>query len=539
MNKTANVLRQLTATLTILTVISIAGFFLTRQAHSQISAPAGIAPNNPLVVSESGKQVLQIETEPVRLESLGETIKATGQVLFPSDKTVKISPRLQGRVRQVTVRVGDRVTIGQTLVVLDSVDAAAALTNARQSDNKKLQAAASLERQERLLVLGTPDATQAQASFDQAQARALSANDTLERTKEQARIGGFSEKPLEDAKSALIGANSDLAQAQSDLAQAMRDRERKEKLLEIGVGSKSDLESAENVMQKFNVSVQADHEKAELAKLSLEREKKARSANLYADQQVRSAESDYHQAVLQKEASSRALRLAKASIERDVQQARSDFQAAKADAENAHHVLDLLGHPNSDGSLCILSPLSGIVTERNVNPGQIVDQSQMTPWQMLTICNTDSVWIDSDVYEKDIASIAVGKSVRFKIAALPDREFAGVVRHIAPALDQKTRAIKVRVEMANPGGLLKEGMYAELTLLPDNNNRIRVVPLSAVQKEGESDYVYVVEGKKYVKRPVTLGAQRGGKCVVLKSLREGEIVVTHGALFLSAQEVGG
>jgi cobalt-zinc-cadmium efflux system membrane fusion protein len=531
----ASISRQFVISMGVIVALGAGGFLLTRKAGVAANAadPPSQAPAN--TISETGRRVLEIGTEPVHAEVLEHSIQATGLISFPADQTVKISPRLQGRIRQVFVGVGDRVAAGQILAVLDSVDAAAVLTNARQAANKLRLAKTNLERQRRLYRLGTPDVTQAQASLDQAAARTRFTRDALDRVREQARIGGFTQKPLADAQNDVVAARADLAQAEADLAQAERERDRTARLVEIGIAAKRDLEAAENAVKKAGVTVQADTEKVALHQQSLEREKKAYAANLYADQQVRSAESDYRQAVLQQEAAARTLQLAKAAVLRDLEQSRSDYEAAHVDAENTRRVVTLLGDPGNDGSMRITSPIAGTVVERNVNSGQVVDQSQVTPWQMFIISNTDTVWVDADVYEKDISAIAPGEPVEIRAAALPNRRFMGTVRRIAPSLDPKTRAVKVRSEITNREGLLKDGMFAEVTLRPRHERTALVVPMTAIQHEGDRDYVYVAEGRKYAKRAVQLGTQRDGHCVVENGLRSGERVVTRGAIFLGGE----
>lgn len=529
--------RQILLSLCIVAVLVVVGFALSRQVTPETHAAPAASTTN-VSVSGIGQKVVQIETAPVRAETLAADLHATGQILFSSDQTVKISPRLTGRVRQVYVRVGDHVVVGQPLALLDSVDAAAAQNTTRQSENKLRLAASTLERTERLFHLGTPDVTSAQANLDQAKARVEFTNSALERVREQAQIGGFTEKPVEDAQTAVVAARSDLAQAQADQGQTQRDRDRKAKLVEIGIAARSDLEAADNALDKARVTVKADQEKLALVQTAFEREKKAFKTNLYADQQIRSAQSDARQAQLQQEAAETALRLAKTTVLRDLLQARSDYQAAKADAENSRHVLTLLGQPGADGAVKILSPLAGIVTERNVSPGQIVDQSQMTPWQMFTLSNTTMVWAEADVYEKDISAVHPGQHLTVAVSALPNREFIGTVKHIAPALDTKTRAVKVRAEIANAEGLLKEGMYADVRIHSGVGKSVLTVPLSALLHDGDSDFLYLKEKDAYVRHQVTLGAQRDGKAVVEKGLAAGDLVVTHGALFLGNKNSG-
>lgn len=539
MNRTKNMRYQLGLSGAILAVIGGAAFLLTRGARSQSRDAAPPSLTDAVAISHQGEQYAAIELQKVRAETLSGEIQAAGQICYPSDTTVKVSPRLAGRIRSVLVKVGDHVAAGQILATLDSVDAAAAQTTARQSENRLRLAKQTLERNERLYRLGTPEVTAALAALDQAHAATTAARDALDRIRQQAAIGGFAQPPLEAAQNSLIAARTALVQAQSDLAQAQRDRDRKAKLVEIGVAARSDLEAAENVLEKARIAATSDAESLHLAEQALEREQKAQRSNLYSEQQVRAAEAAWRQASLQETASERALRLAKAAILANLQQARSDYEAAANDAANAQHVLEMLGHPDSNGVVRVTAPCDGVITDRQVSPGQVVDQSQMTPWQMFVLSNVSRVWIDADVYEKDIAAVSAGQQVVMQVGALPGRTFHGSVMRIAPLLDKTTRAIKVHIEVANPDGALKDGMYASVFIYPGGGRRALTIPASAVQHDGDSDTVFVPSGGKYVRRNVDLGAHIKERYVVLNGLSEGETFVSHGAILLDSQAGGG
>jgi cobalt-zinc-cadmium efflux system membrane fusion protein len=250
---------------------------------------------------------------------------------------------------------------------------------------------------------------------------------------------------------------------------------------------------------------------------------------------VRTAESSYEQALLQEMAARTALRLARTAIQQNLEQAKSDYETAQADDDNARQTLKLLGEPAADGSLRVTAPSAGVVVERDVNPGQVVDQSQETPWQMFVVSNASTVWVDADVYEQDIESIHPGQNVRIRVTALPNHTFTGRVLRIAPTLDTKSRAIKARTEIDNRAGLLKDGMFADVTIQRPKGKTMPVIPVEAVQHDGDKDYVYVAINGKYAKREVKLGTQRAGQCDVLDGVKPGEVVVTHGALFLGDQ----
>jgi RND family efflux transporter MFP subunit len=502
-------------------------------------APTPPAPTADIVpVSAEGKAMIDIQMTTVHRQTLQESIHTTGQVLYSPDLTVKISPRLQGRVRQVLVRVGDSVTKGETLALLDSVDAATARTTDRQNQNALRQARINLDRTERLLDLGTPEVTQAQATLNQAQTNVRSTKDVLDKVKQQAQIGGFTQKPVEDAKNALVAAKSAQAQAQADLILAQKDYNRKVELVQIGVAARADLDASTDTLDKTKINVAACQETVRLAEEALEREQKALKSNLYADQQVNQAQFNYDQARLQERAAERALLLAKAAIRSTLEQARTDYQTAVLNAENSRQALSLLGQPADDGTLAIKAPISGVVTERFVAPGQVVDQSQMTPWQMFTLANTERVWVEASLYEKDLSAVAEGMPVRIYVAALPNQVFTGTVLHVAPALDKSSRALKVRAEIDNHRGILKDGMYADVDIVPPKGRQAVLIPLEAIVQDQDSDYVYLEAGGRYQKRLIQLGEQREGKAIVTSGLHPGERIVTHGALYLGTQVSG-
>ena len=296
-----------------------------------------------VTVSQAGAKAINLETVTARLAPFAADLQATGTISYPADQTVKISPRLSGRVRQVFVRVGDRVTAGQTLALLDSVGCGRRAEHPPPERQQTASGPLDTGAHERLYKLGTPDVTAAQANLDQARAR-RGTRSALDRVKEQARIGGFTEKPVEDAQTAVVGARSDLAQAQADQAQAERDHDRKAKLVDIGVAAKSDLEAADNAGKGAG---RGEGRQGELALRSSSWNESGKRLKPISTRirQVRSAQSDARQAQLQQEAAEKNLRLAKTTILRDLQQARSDYQAAQADAENARHVLDCSGSP--------------------------------------------------------------------------------------------------------------------------------------------------------------------------------------------------
>jgi RND family efflux transporter MFP subunit len=532
------VARQLPAAGVVLILLGALGFVLTREARSEQATPA--APQNPNVVgvSAEGSQVLDIRTGTASLVNLDETIKTTGLVSFPSDRTIKVAPRLTGRVREVSVKLGDHVAAGQKLATLESSDAASAVSTELQNQATLRQAKLDLERVERLQKLGTPDVTAALAAYNQAMNATKTAKDVLDLSKHQRDIGGLTEKPLEDATNALIAARSTLQQAQADLTLAQKDRDRKKKLLELGLVAQSDMEQSEDTYDKAQVNVKSGEDAVKLAEEAVTREKKAFNSHLYADQTIKANENAYAQALLQEAAAQKALQLAKAQITRDLTAARTAYAVAQYNDRNSARAVALLGSPDAKGTMVITSPMEGVVTERDVSPGQVIDQTGVTPWQMFVISNPVMVWVDADVHETDIAKVSRGSRVTITVAGAPGRTFEGSVFDIAPTLDKTSHAVKVRSVIPNQQKLLKDGMYAQVSLHVTGAHNAVAVPMAAVSHEQDGDYVYVPDGKEYRKQLVTLGPIRGDTVVVAKGVAAGERMVTHGALFLGAQVSG-
>ncbi|MGO8674176.1 MAG: efflux RND transporter periplasmic adaptor subunit [Capsulimonadaceae bacterium] len=529
----SRVARSITAAMIVLGI----GALVALRGHGESKAPdsAQVASSDVITVSDVGQSVAQIRTEPVQLEALDSKVAATGLLSYPANSTVKIAPRVTGRISSVYVQVGDHVSAGQPVAVIDSPDAAAAGSTLKQNQANLRLAQATLDRAERQFQLGTPEVTAAQATLDQAKSNEAFSKAAFDKIKEQSQIGGFSQQPLEAANDAVVTDQSSLIQSQADLDTAQRAYDRMVKLVAIGVNSQSDLDAAQNTLAHAKASVDANQKVLNLASEALGREQKAFDANLYSDQALITAEGNYRQSILQVDADTRALAIAKASILADLQQAQNGYQNAVAAVSSAQAALNLLGISSQSGSVTITSPISGVVVERDVNPGQMVDQSQMTPWQLLVVSNTARVWVTADVYESDLAAVHPGQPVSIKVDAYPYRVFTGTVVRVAPTLNPQTRAVSVRAEIPNESGLLKDGMFAEMTILTGKSDREPVIPIDAVQHDADTDYVYIRKGSGYARQNVRVGDEKNGECAITAGLQPGDHVVTQGALLLGGQ----
>ncbi|WP_422902458.1 efflux RND transporter periplasmic adaptor subunit [Propionivibrio sp.] len=155
-------------------------------------------------------------------------------------------------------------------------------------------------------------------------------------------------------------------------------------------------------------------------------------------------------------------------------------------------------------TLTFRSPVSGIVTEKKAIQGM-----RFMPGEALyQVADLSSVWVVADVFEQDIGLIKLGALAKVRINAYPDKQFEGKVSYVYPTLNATTRTVPVRVELANPGLLLKPAMFAQLELPVSAKNAVVTVPISAVIDSGTRQIVLVqlVEGR-FEPREVKLGAR--------------------------------
>ena len=182
-------------------------------------------------------------------------------------------------------------------------------------------------------------------------------------------------------------------------------------------------------------------------------------------------------------------------------------------------------------TMTLYAPASGFVMTRNAFPRQRV----MPETELYTLADLSTVWIVADIYEFEAADIKLGQPATVTVSAYPGREFKGKITYIYPQVDNTTRTLKVRVELANKNFALKPDMYADVTLNINYGNRL-VVPQEAVMDSGSEQLVYVsLENGYFEPRKVQVGAKVDNKYIVLAGLKAGERVVTSGNFLIDSE----
>jgi Cu(I)/Ag(I) efflux system membrane fusion protein len=179
----------------------------------------------------------------------------------------------------------------------------------------------------------------------------------------------------------------------------------------------------------------------------------------------------------------------------------------------------------------ILAPASGHVIEKNVIAGGAVEPG-MTLYR---IADLDRVWVEAEVYESELALLRVGAPATVTLPYLPGRRFAGRVAFVYPWLDSATRTGRVRIELANPGLVLKPEMYAEALFERALGKRL-AVPEEAILYAGDRRYVFLdLGGGRLRPQAVTLGQWAGEWVEILDGLEAGDVVVTSGNFLIAAE----
>jgi cobalt-zinc-cadmium efflux system membrane fusion protein len=236
----------------------------------------------------------------------------------------------------------------------------------------------------------------------------------------------------------------------------------------------------------------------------------------------------------------------KALSPQELERARADLSAttqaelaARAEVVRAEQELRHYGLEPSPGSdphlndqIPVRTPISGIVIERAVSPGSVVQPG--TP--VAVVSDLSRVWVVAEVDESALARVAVGGSVDVHVVAYPDETFHGTLTFIGDVVNPSTRRVAIRAEVANPDRHLKPQMFATVVVGAAGPRRTIVIPARAVQAIGGESIVFVRDAKgQFVRRAVVTGAEVDGAIEILRGLEEGETVATAGAFLLKSE----
>jgi cobalt-zinc-cadmium efflux system membrane fusion protein len=237
-----------------------------------------------------------------------------------------------------------------------------------------------------------------------------------------------------------------------------------------------------------------------------------------------------------------ALYDAKGGSLQDWQSAQADLTSAETALTSVRNRLRILGKSDTqidelerattiNPVVTLTAPIAGVVVDRQVGPGQILQAGGGTP--VYTIADPTSVWLLANVRETDAGLVKLGQSVEVRVLAYPNRTFKARVTYIAALVDAATHRLPVRAEIENRDGALKPEMFANFRILTSDAADSPAVPEAAVIYEGSAAHVWLLRDDGLLGlRAIRTGRSSGGLIEVLDGLKAGERVVTKGGLFI-------
>lgn len=217
--------------------------------------------------------------------------------------------------------------------------------------------------------------------------------------------------------------------------------------------------------------------------------------------------------------------------EAQVQQAQDTEDDAKADLAAAEQQLNTLGvdknHPSD--IVNVYAPVSGVIIAQNVTNAAAAGVTYAGTPTTFTIADLSVVWILCDVYENDLPKVHLGQTAEIRLAEYPDKILTGRVSDIGPVLDPTLRTAKVRIEVPNPGTLLRIGMFVTTTLQSGTKQAHAVVPAAAVLHLHDRDWVFEPAGGNHFQRVEVAGGDMlpGNRQVILSGVAPGQQVVSN------------
>jgi len=283
------------------------------------------------------------------------------------------------------------------------------------------------------------------------------------------------------AEAALAAARSAREQAQADLARTEAALEQARTSFDL---AKANLKRGEFLLQQGALS-QADFEG------------KFQAPYVNAEAGLRQAEAAYEA----------ARERAGAGTAAQVAQAEAALRLAQANYANS----------------VITSPISGVVTARYVDPGEMASPGS----PVLTIVQMDPVVVEVGVGETLVNRLKVGQEVSVRIAAARSEPYTGQIKTLSPGADPRTKTFQVKVQIPNPEGTIKPGMFAEVDFGGAAEETLLVPRDAVVTRDGKTVVFTVVEGKA-VAREVEIGDSDGRNVAVKAGLSEGDRIVVSG-----------
>jgi cobalt-zinc-cadmium efflux system membrane fusion protein len=254
----------------------------------------------------------------------------------------------------------------------------------------------------------------------------------------------------------------------------------------------------------------------------------AHSTYMQAESQFKLAQADFERA--------EKLHAEQIVPEKDYLRSRAEQEKARAALKAAADRLRLMGvsPTRADDAVSVFpvaAPFAGTVIEKKAVLGELAQPDK----SLFTVADLSAVWIEANLFEKDLGKVKTGASVGVTVAAYPNEVFKGRLTYISSVMDKESRTIQARVEVPNADGRLKPDMFATAAIDTVSAGKALTVPTGAVLLMDGKKTVFVHEKEGFEPRFVDLGDNLGGRVVVKGGIEEGNAVVVEGGYALKAR----
>lgn len=220
--------------------------------------------------------------------------------------------------------------------------------------------------------------------------------------------------------------------------------------------------------------------------------------------------------------------------QKDYLRARAELEKSRAALTAANEKLRMMGLSSGGAMGSILpvtAPFAGTVIEKAAVIGELAQPDK----PLFIVADLSTVWIEANLYEKDLARIRTGAMAEVTVSAYPDARFSGRLAYVSATVDRESRTVKGRIEVPNKDGRLKPEMFASAVIESEEGTRAIAVPADAVVLLENKTAVFVKEVDGFEKRAVELGERVGNRQIVKAGLTPGDEVVVAGTYALKSR----
>ncbi len=463
-------------------IVGALGFWMYNrgEAGQAVPAPQSVTFGDSSTQPETtGEQTITIE--PDQVEKIGLKIETVGETLSSEAMTVAATGVIQPNAYKETPVIS---LLGG---IIRSVSG---------------ELGQNVTKGQSLAVVFSDELAASQSRYIALQTEAQTARQNYERTAKLVKISPVSNTEVDQMLARL-------KTVQAELVENRKRFERAGKLLEIGAVSREDYEMETTKLRTAEANVEEAKKRFDRAVQVAEIKPVSRS--------------EFEQAAVKRQTAESELATAK--------------QRLLLLGLSPQKVNSLRSPSQITAAIALTAPVSGTITKRMVNQGEVVEAHK----ELMRVTNLSSVWAIAQVYENDIANLRVGSGASVTTDSYPGRLFRGHVTYIDPNIDQATRTAQVRVELDNPGQILKIGTYVNVAFGAGGiaERTMPVIPSSAVQNMNDRQVVFVTTDKPNVfsVKAVRLGRENNGQFTVLQGLNVGDKIVTDGSFLLRAELV--